>query len=56
MYVAYRINGKIQSTTLPELAKANASRVFDNLVQTKGDLETNWEKDPRQSWHKSFLT
>jgi len=29
--------------------------VFNNLVNTKSDLLTNWEVPAKQSWHKRFL-
>lgn len=37
--------GKITSETI----------VFNNMVSTKLDLETNWEVPAKQSWHKRFL-
>lgn len=29
--------------------------VFNNIVQTKQDLENNWEVPAKESWHKRFL-
>ena len=29
--------------------------VFNNMIQTKEDLENNWEVPASQSWHKRFL-
>jgi hypothetical protein len=29
--------------------------VFNNMVATKEDFETNWEVPAKQSWHKRFL-
>jgi hypothetical protein len=29
--------------------------VFNNMVNTKEDLENNWEVPARESWHKRFL-
>lgn len=29
--------------------------VFNNMVQTKGEVETNWEVPAQQSWHQRFL-
>ena len=29
--------------------------VFNNMIQTKADLENNWEVPASQSWHKRFL-
>lgn len=37
--------GKITGDTL----------VFDNLVQTKGELEEKWLKPLNQSWHRRFV-
>lgn len=29
--------------------------VFNNMVKTKGEVETNWEVPAQQSWHQRFL-
>ena len=29
--------------------------VFNNMVNTKADFETNWEIPAKESWHKRFL-
>ncbi len=29
--------------------------VFNNMVDTKEDFETNWEVPAKESWHKRFL-
>lgn len=29
--------------------------VFNNLINTKAELSTNWEVPAKQSWHKRFL-
>jgi hypothetical protein len=29
--------------------------VFNNMVATKEDFESNWEVPAKQSWHKRFL-
>lgn len=29
--------------------------VFNNMVQTKGEVETKWEVPAEQSWHQRFL-
>jgi len=31
------------------------SQVFDNLIKTKADLETEWEKKLADSWHMRFV-
>src|ERR1051325_2667329 len=55
MNVAYRENGKILSCRLSELKNAKAETVFNNLIQTKEELEKNWELPVGQSWHKQFI-
>ena len=55
MNVACRKNGEIISCKLSELKNAGASSVFNNLVQTKEELEKNWEVPLEQSWHKQFI-
>lgn len=56
MNVAYRENGKILSCKISELKKSGARTVFNNLVSTKEEMETNWEVPLEKSWHKQFLT
>ncbi len=29
--------------------------VFNNMVQTKGDLDTKWEVPAKESWHQRFV-
>ena len=29
--------------------------VFNNMLQTKNDVETKWEIPAKESWHKRFL-
>lgn len=59
----YRINGKISSCILQELKNSlpedegwGGASVFNNLVQTKEELEKNWEVPLEKSWHKQVLT
>lgn len=55
MNVAFRTsNGAIGSCALSELKFAEAMTVFNNLVQTKEELEKSWEVPIEQSWHKQF--
>ena len=54
MNVAYRKNGKILSCRLSELKNAGASSAFNNLIQTKEELENSWEVAIEKSWHKQF--
>ena len=56
MNVAYRKDGKIYSSPVSELKNSGAETVFNNLVQTKEELEKNWEVPIEKSWHKQFLT
>lgn len=53
--VAYRKNGKISITSLSELKNSEADTVFNNLVNTKEELEKRWEMPIEESWYKKFL-
>lgn len=44
-FARWYAEGKIDDDTL----------VFDTLVNTKGDLERNWLKPLRESWHKRLV-
>ncbi len=44
-FAALYQQGKINSGTL----------VFDNLIQTKGELEEKWLKPLNESWHRRFV-
>jgi len=58
MNVAYKaptLKGEIQICNISELKSKNASSVFNNLVQTKEELEKSWEVPIEKSWHKQFL-
>ena len=56
MNVAYRKDGKILSSPISELKNSGAVTVFNNLVQTKEELEKNWEVPIEKSWQKRLLT
>lgn len=62
MTFPYRKNEEIQYATKDEFEQLFANGaiddntvVFDNLVKTKQELETVWEKPLAQSWHKRFV-
>lgn len=62
MNVSFKDDERINIVKLPEF-RAFASQqkiteetvVFNNMVATKGDFETNWEVPAGESWHKRFL-
>lgn len=56
MNVAYKKEGKIHSSPISELKNLNDVTVFNNLIQTKEELEKNWEVPIEKSWHRQFLT
>ena len=56
MNVACRKDGKIFISSISELKNLNNAIVFNNLVQTKEELEKNWEIPIEKSWHKQLLT
>ena len=56
--IAFRKDGEIQTATRHEFEMliqngevTEDTVVFNNLVQTKKDLDTNWEVPFKQSWH-----
>jgi hypothetical protein len=58
--VAYRSHAThpIQTCPLSDLkllADSTTLYVFNNLVSTKEEFETNWEIPIEKSWHKKFL-
>jgi len=60
---AYKAGGKISTASRAEFEKLfstgvlNAeSIVFNNLVQTKKELNSNWEIPFRESWHKNLIS
>lgn len=47
---------RIEFSQLYKTGKINDSTlVFDNLIKTKGDFETNWVKPLGESWHKRMV-
>lgn len=62
MKVTFKIDDNInivQLTDFRNYAKAEKitedTIVFNNLINTKADLATNWEIPAKESWHKRFL-
>ncbi|WP_233861424.1 ABC transporter ATPase [Tenacibaculum piscium] len=62
MNVSFKKQDSIKVVKLPtfqELAKAAKvtaeTVVFNNMVATKKDFETNWEVTADKSWHQRFL-
>ena len=62
MNVTFKDNESINLVTLSDfkkyakLQKITAETiVFNNMVTTKADFESNWEVPAKQSWHKRFL-
>lgn len=58
----FRENGEIKYVSKDDFEQlfANGSiddgtLVFDNLVKTKQELETSWEKKLGESWHRRFV-
>jgi len=56
MNTAFRLHRKILTCNISELKNSGAETVFNNLIQTKEELEKNWEVPIGKSWHKQFLT
>ena len=50
----------VNLSTFQEYAKiqkiTSETIVFNNMVQTKGDLESLWEVPAQQSWHRRFVS
>ncbi|WCL82234.1 hypothetical protein PPO43_03845 [Saprospira sp. CCB-QB6] len=63
MFFLYRNEaGQIEGLPSTDFAQAFAegkiksdSPVFNNLVQTKAELESKWELPLEESWHKNFV-
>ena len=62
MNVTFKDNENVNMVKLSDFQqfvkdkKVNAETiVFNNMVNTKEDFETNWEVAAKDSWHKRFL-
>lgn len=62
MQTAFRVKDTIEVVSLQkfsELVKENVIEeqtvVFNNLVTSKSDLDTNWEVPANASWHKRYF-
>jgi hypothetical protein len=60
--VSFKNNNNINIVSLVDFQKyAKAEKVtsntivFNNMLTTKGDFESNWEVPASQSWHQRFL-
>ena len=59
---AFRVGEHINIVSLQDFKKyvsehkiAEDTIVFNNLVQTKGELDSNWEVPVLESWHKRYF-
>ena len=62
MNISFRDGEHINIVKLPEFKQyvnegkiSSKTIVFNNMVQTKKEIENNWEVPADQSWHKRFL-
>ncbi len=62
MNITFKDNEHINLVKLPDFQRfvkekkiTSETIVFNNMVSTKEDFETNWEVPAKQSWHKRFL-
>lgn len=62
MNISFKDGENINIVKLPDFQKyikenkiTEETIVFNNMVNTKADFETNWEVPANKSWHKRFL-
>ncbi len=62
LLVAYKINDEVKTCSLSNFEKKIESGeitpetiVFNNLVSTKAEFESNWEIPLKDSWHSKML-
>ncbi|SEC89480.1 hypothetical protein SAMN04489761_3893 [Tenacibaculum sp. MAR_2009_124] len=62
MNVSFKDGDHINIVKLPDFQKyikekkiTGSTTVFNNMVNTKNDFETQWEVNAEESWHKRFL-
>ena len=62
MNVSFKDGDNINIVKLPDFQKfatdkkiTSETLVFNNMVNTKFDVENNWEVPAKDSWHKRFL-
>ena len=60
--IAFKVGENLNTVTLAEfqeylkLEKVNEDTiVFNNMIQSKDELVSNWEVPVKQSWHKQLL-
>lgn len=61
--VSFKVGTEINVVSLQDFknfGKANKilpeTIVFNNLIQTKGELQTAWEVPAKQSWHAKYIS
>ncbi len=62
LLISYKQNDRVEVVPMNEFKQAISEGiinkntiVYNNLVATKKELETNWEVPLKDSWHKRFL-
>lgn len=62
MNITFKDGETINLVKLPDFQKfakekkiTSETIVFNNMINSKEDLENNWEVPAKQSWHKRFL-
>ena len=62
MNTAFKVGENINIVSLSDFQNfakegkiTSDTTVFNNMIQTKGEVETLWEIPANQSWHKRFL-
>ena len=62
MKFAYKSNGRVEAVQKPEFETLfskgilnSDSIVFNNLIETKEQLDSIWEIPVKNSWHQSYL-
>ena len=60
--LTYKLGGEIKMMAMADFQAAlqtgtldDHTIVFNNLVETKADFETNWEVPVSESWHKQLI-
>jgi len=63
LHIAYKLDYKVDSLSASEFEKLikagivnQETIVFNNLVNTKLELATNWELPINRSWHKDYFS
>lgn len=62
MQIGFEEDGKVDSLPMPKFKVALSSNlnedtlVFNNLIETKGQLNTEWKVAVKNSWHSRMLS